>query len=264
MGSAARHLPRAAALVLLAFLAWGCATVAPPLPAPPVHPDGLTLWNILHERCVPDQVQRASPAPCAVVSLTPDEARGFVVLKDRNGIAQHLLMPTARITGIEDPLVLQPGAPNYFALAWSQRGLLEQRLGHSLGASQTVVTVNSIYGRSQDQLHLHIDCLGALSTATLAALGEPARRWSSPPVTLKGQTYLIRWVDAAELASTSPFQMLAHGLSVPPAEMGAWTLALVGAHKGARDGFYLLAQHYDPVRGQKASAEDLQDHDCRP
>ncbi len=262
MGGAPRHLPRAAALFLLAFLAWGCATVPPRLPPPPVHSNGLALWRILHDRCVPDQMQHATPAPCTVVALSPDEAHGFVVLKDRNGVAQHLLMPTARITGIEDPLILQPGAPNFFAIAWSQRGLLEQRLGHSLGAGQTVVAVNSRYGRSQDQLHLHIDCLGAPSVAALASLGETARDWSSPPVTLKEQVYRIRWVDTPELASTSPFHMLADGLSVPPAEMGAWTLALVGAHRGVHDGFYLLAQRYDPARGRRASAEDLQDYDC--
>ncbi|MET0331942.1 MAG: CDP-diacylglycerol diphosphatase, partial [Dyella sp.] len=43
---------------------------------------------------------------------------GYAILKDHHGPAQYLLIPTARITGIESPLLLRAGAPNYFAAAW--------------------------------------------------------------------------------------------------------------------------------------------------
>jgi CDP-diacylglycerol pyrophosphatase len=47
-----------------------------------------------------------------------------VLLKDRNGPLQYLLMPTYRINGIESPLLLKSGTPNFFWQAWQSRGVL--------------------------------------------------------------------------------------------------------------------------------------------
>jgi CDP-diacylglycerol pyrophosphatase len=193
------------------------------------------------------------------------EARGFVVLKDRAGVAQYLLMPTAKITGIEDPAVLAPGAANYFAQAWDERGYVERKLGRPLGRAQLSIAVNSIYGRSQDQLHLHIDCLDRSVRAALVAADIPRTgRWTERGIPLKGHAYRARWMGAGELAAANPFQLLAQSMPGARAAMGAWTLALVGAAApdGAQ-GFYLLADRADPAAGDPGSAEDLQDHDCR-
>ena len=54
-----------------------------------------------------------------------DEADGVALLKDLNGVAQELAIPTRRLTGIEDPLLLAPDAPNYFAYAWHERAAVE-------------------------------------------------------------------------------------------------------------------------------------------
>jgi CDP-diacylglycerol pyrophosphatase len=61
------------------------------------------LRHIVLEQCVPNQRNNHLPAPCAQV----DEQQGFVVLKDMNGPLQYLLMPTARITGMESPALLE-------------------------------------------------------------------------------------------------------------------------------------------------------------
>ncbi|HUO23086.1 MAG TPA: CDP-diacylglycerol diphosphatase [Caulobacteraceae bacterium] len=252
--------PRWAAAIALAASLAACAGAAPGLPPPPVHPDGQTLWTILHDHCVPDQLSQGQPAPCALVDLAGGEAHGFVVLKDRDGASQYLLMPTAKITGIEDPAILAPGAPNYFAQAWGQRHLVEARLGRPLAADQLAVAVNSQYGRSQDQLHLHIDCLDASVGAALNAAAAPRDgRWTA--IVLKGHRYRLRWLDANALARTNPFALLAAEQPGARRQMGAWALALVGA---SEDGFYLLADRADPALGDPASAEELQDHRCRP
>ncbi|HEX5262321.1 MAG TPA: CDP-diacylglycerol diphosphatase, partial [Phenylobacterium sp.] len=86
--------------VLAAAVVAGCASLAPDLPPPPVRPNGQTLWHILHDQCVPGQQARGAPAPCALVTTNEGEARGYVLLKDRTGPAQFLLLPTAKITGI--------------------------------------------------------------------------------------------------------------------------------------------------------------------
>lgn len=252
---------------LAAALLAGCAgPVAAPLPSPPVHPNGQALWGIVHDQCVADQLAHAAPAPCAVVSIANGEAHGFVVLKDRTGLAQYLLMPTAKITGIEDAALLEPKAANYFARAWDERGLVEDRVGRPLGGSRISIAVNSVYGRSQDQLHLHIDCLDPAVGRILQAADIPRTgRWADHSIALKGHPYRIRWLDAGALASTNPFKLLARAMPGARQAMGAWTIALVGA-TGAdgAEGFYLLADRADPAAGDRGSAEELQDHACAP
>jgi CDP-diacylglycerol pyrophosphatase len=242
-----------------------CVSADSSLPPPPARPNGQALWRIIHDQCVPGERIRHDPAPCAIVSMPDGEARGFVVLKDRTGVAQYLLMPTAKITGIEDPAVLEPGAVNYFAKAWDERRFTEQRLGHPLDRTQISIAVNSIYGRTQDQLHLHIDCLDRTVRAALRNADiPPGGRWSQHALSLKGRDYRVRWLDAAQLESADPFKLLAQSMPGARQDMGAWTLALVGAVRtDGSTGFYLLADRASPAAGDPGSAEDLQDHGCR-
>jgi len=235
----------------------------PVLPPPPPHANGQVLWHIVHDQCVPDEVVHAQPAPCAEVVLIGGVDHGFVVLKDKHGLEQYLLMPTQDITGIEDQRVLAPGAVNYFAAAWTARSLVEARIGHALPREDLGVSVNSIYGRSQDLLHLHIDCL---APATVAALSTAAprltARWSREPLILDGHPYLALALAGDDLKA-DPFKLLARGVPGAAAHMGAWTLVLAGARgRGGTPSFILLASEADPLMGRFASGEELQDHDC--
>src|ERR1700761_462775 len=71
------------------------------------------LWKIVHDQCVPDQTGHHDPGPCAAVDLTEH----WAVLKDISGKTQFLLIPTDRVTGIEDPQILASNAPNYWKAA---------------------------------------------------------------------------------------------------------------------------------------------------
>src|SRR5277367_2126737 len=55
------------------------------------------LWVIVHDECVPDEQQHHDPSPCTLVDLRG----GYVVLEVPFGGTQYLVMPTARVTGIE-------------------------------------------------------------------------------------------------------------------------------------------------------------------
>ncbi|MGA2951177.1 MAG: CDP-diacylglycerol diphosphatase [Caulobacteraceae bacterium] len=253
--SAVWRLAQALAVLLIA----SCASERPFIPPPPpIHANGQVLWRIIHDQCVPGQLARGDPAPCALVS--PD---GFVVLKDRDGATQYLVMPTAKITGIEDPSVLTPQAINYFSAAWGQRHYVDDRLGRPLDRTRVSVAVNSIYGRSQDQLHLHVDCLDASVGTALASVRAPTKgRWR--PIRLKGHAYHALWIADDALIATNPFKLLAASIPGARRAMGAWTLALVGARgRGGAPGFYILADRVDPAARDWAEAEELQDHACR-
>lgn len=251
-----------AGLIVLTVLLQAFAP-APNLPPPPTHPNGQVLWHLVHDKCVPDQRDKSDPAPCVLVDLTPDEANGYVVLKDRTGVAQHLVLPTAKVTGIEDRQIYASGATNYFADAWTAQSFVDGSLGGTLPRDQVSIAVNSIYGRSQDQLHLHVDCIDFAVRDALNALppAAAAGRWSSQPVTLAGHGYLVMRLDGDTLGAANPFKLLVRGVAAAKRNPGAWTLVLVGAQT-PKPGFYLLAMEADPANGNSGSGEELQDHDC--
>ncbi len=235
---------------------------APVLPPPPVHSNGQVLWSIVSGKCVPDQRTNGKPDPCTEVAIGGGVGTGYAVLKDRVGVSQYLVMPTRLVTGIEDAQLLVPGAVNYFDPAWRARRLVDQRLGVTLARDEIGIAVNSIYGRSQDLLHLHVDCLRRdVRDALHERLGSLGRRWSGP-VELAGHAYYTLRLDGDDHVPRDPFVLLAQGLGVRPAEMGAWTLVLAGATYADGPGFVLLAARADPASGFDGSGEELQDHDC--
>jgi CDP-diacylglycerol pyrophosphatase len=256
---------RIALISLTLFLAacQGRSSAAQGLPPPPPHPNGQVLWHIVHGQCVPDEEKGGNPDPCAAVSLTGGEAQGYAVLKDKHGAEQYLVMPTADITGIEDARVLAPGAPNYFADAWASKPFVDRLIGRTTPRQDMAVSVNSLYGRSQDLLHLHVDCLTPESLAALTAdAPKITGRWSAAPLVLNGHPYYAMRL-MGDSPPANPFDLLAQGIPGAREDMGAWTLILAGAQFDGRPGFILLANRADPLRGDFASGEELQDHECR-
>ncbi|HQE15549.1 MAG TPA: CDP-diacylglycerol diphosphatase [Mycobacterium sp.] len=242
-------LGRVAAFVVMAAIA-GCA--APPASA---DSDPDVLWRVVSEQCVPGQRQSLDPAPCAAVDLAQGEDRGYVVYKDYRGATQYLLIPTARVTGVEDPALLRPGAPNYFAEAWRARFFTEAAAGGTLPADWVSLAVNPAVARSQNQLHIHIDCLRADVHGAIAQFGDGiGTTWAPFPVPLAGYRYDAVAVD--DLDAVNPFvAALADG-----GDPGLSTLAVVGAGTGQSPGFVILRSRADPAAGVLPAAEQLQDH----
>jgi CDP-diacylglycerol pyrophosphatase len=224
------------------------------------HADPNALWHIVHDRCVPDLQQHGDPAPCAVVDV--DSA----VLKDLVGARQFLLIPTARVTGIESPELLAPDAPNYFAAAWRARSFVDVRAGFTLPRDWASLAINSEDARTQDQLHIHVDCV-RLDVAEALALhaADIGPVWEPFPVPLVGHRYSAVTVDGEDLDAVNPFTLLADGITGAREDMGSQTLVVVGAYlPGGRPGFVILADHIDLAAGDTAGGEALQDHAACP
>jgi CDP-diacylglycerol pyrophosphatase len=236
------------------------------------HADGPTdpdaLWKIVHGQCVPDDVRNHDPAPCADVELAAGQPRGYAVLKDIVGATQYLLIPTAPIAGIESPELLQPGATNYFAAAWRSRTFVEQRAGRVLPRDWVSLAINSATGRTQNQLHIHIDCVREdVRQALSEHASELGASWAPFPVPLAGHRYSAVSVQGDDLDGLDPFTMLADGLAGARADMGSETLVVVGMGEGGvgadgRPGFVILAGRADPAAGNLGTGEELQDHSC--
>lgn len=216
--------------------------------------DADALWRIVSQQCVPNQRAYGVPKPCEAVDLTG----GSVVLKDRVGATQFLLMPTEHVAGIESPAILAPGTPNYWQAAWQARHYVDERAHQAMPRDTISLAINSMSGRTQNELHIHIDCV---RQDVRAALHEHAHAigagWAKFPVKLAGHDYMAMRIGQPDLAHSNPFTLLADGISGARDDMGHYTLVAVGASNG----FVLLASRAGAVAGA-SSGEELQDHDC--
>ncbi len=222
------------------------------------------LWKIVSGQCVPHEQKERDPSPCSEVDLAQGIKHGFVLLKDRKGIAQFLLIPTARISGIEDPEILAPDATNYWDVAWQARYFVDERLHTSLPRDAVSLAINSTAGRSQNQLHIHIDCIRPDVRKALAEnLDKISSVWTPFAVPLAGHRYRSIRINHETLDGIDPFRVLADSDPQARANMGMYTLVLVGeTFADGSIGFVLLDDRADPAAGDRASGEDLQDHSC--
>ncbi|URQ60686.1 CDP-diacylglycerol diphosphatase [Pantoea alhagi] len=229
-------------VIALAFAAWR------------FHHNGNALWQIISKQCVPGQLQKNDPSPCQRVDIKA----GYVTLKDRNGSLQYLLMPVARISGIESPALRDPATPDFFALAWQQRHLLTMRHGSAVPDSAISLAINSEYGRTQNQLHIHISCLDPEVRQQLDRL-TPQLNSQWQPETLHQHRWLVRALTPAELAQQSSFMRLMQEVPQAQQEMGKYGLALASLSDGR---LALMAIKRDWLKLNRASAEELQEHRC--
>lgn len=256
-----RNPIRLGGVVASALLVLVSTTGAPANADPDRNPDAL--WELVSRHCVVDELQFDDPAPCAAVELGAGVERGYAVLKDASGARQFLLIPTARRTGIESPELLAPDAPNYFSDAWRARSFTEAAAGGAVPRDWMSLAVNSTLARSQNQLHIHIDCLRADVHDALSRFGDSVGPvWTAFPVPLAGHTYSAVGVDGDEL-QVNPFRLVADAFG--EGDMGSQTVVVVGRDGGdGSAGFVILADRADGENGDFAGGEQLQDHDSCP
>ncbi|HIE5095630.1 CDP-diacylglycerol diphosphatase [Stenotrophomonas maltophilia] len=229
-----------------------CASAPAP---PPAHSDAL--WRLIERDC------RGSEGPrgdCLRVETAAD--RRDVLVKDAHGDYQFLLMPLDKVSGIENRSLYRRGAPNFFAAAWQARRHTEQALGQPLPREVASLALNSPHGRSQHQLHIHVDCLRAdVLQALDAHAGSLGTQWAPLPVPLRGHQYQARLLPGAALTA-NPLNLLAYELSGVD-DVGQWSLVVAGRDSvQGGPGFVLLATRVDTASGNEASGEELQDHAC--
>jgi CDP-diacylglycerol pyrophosphatase len=207
---------------------------------------------------VPKAQRGADNNPCAKVDLNGE----YVIFKDRNGVGQYLLIPTKRIEGIESPELVEVGAHNYWRDAWNGRIYVEQALQAQLMPEDIGLAVNSVSGRSQDQLHIHIDCMRPDVVAALRAKSNAiAERWSEFPSLLSRHHYRTLLITDGMLRDTDPFRILQSYLREQGESMADQSLLLTGTMLAdGKPGFILLNTRVGP--GGDASAEELLDHSC--
>ena len=242
-----RNGARLAAALAVALTVAACARLATV--------DSNALWKIVDLRCVPSQRATGTPGQCTAVDLD----KRYVILKDIVGRSQHLLIPTDRITGIESPLVLAPHAQDYWADAWDARRYVEQSVRRTLPDNQLGTEINSEYRRTQNQLHIHIDCMrGDISEALALHAKDAPGEWHWD--TLAGNRYRIMRVTALTQTS-NPFRLVV-GDNKNAEAMAMQTILVTGAGPSAEKDGWLVVNSGTEVDNGSGSAEGLLDHAC--
>ncbi|WP_322107106.1 CDP-diacylglycerol diphosphatase [Paraburkholderia sp. J41] len=218
-----------------------------------VDSDGL--WKVVGGQCVPNMRDKGQPGPCTTV----DFQKRDVVLKDIAGRAQYLLIPTDRVSGIESAEILYGGSPEYWADAWAATHYVQAKLGQPLAANQLGIEINSSKQRSQNQLHIHVDCMRTDIADALAPFGHmPPGQWRW--TTFDGNRYRVTRVTSLTDRS-NPFRVVERDLG-PKQSMAVQTILVTGAGSDAkRDGWLIINSGLDVENGS-GSAEGLLDHRC--
>jgi CDP-diacylglycerol pyrophosphatase len=255
-----RNLPSGRRWIIRAALVLAAAaplTAAPTVAADTIAADSAdrdTLWKIIHDRCHAGYQRTGAYAPCASV----DENSGTALYKDDTGPYQYLLLPLARVTGIEDPALEVPTGHHYLYDAWAGRTLVTSRFNNTLPESDILLTINPQIARTQDQLHIHISCASPATAAALKTVDATRYGdWKPLSTQLNDHTYQALAITADTLKSKNLFQDIHAKVTGDGEQMGHATVAVANV---APDQFLLLVA--EGTADQPIAAETLQDHNC--
>jgi CDP-diacylglycerol pyrophosphatase len=132
-------------------------------------------------------------------------------------------------------------------------------LGRTLPRDAIGLAVNSVQSRTQDQLHIHVDCVSPAVRQAIAAKGSLiGTNWRPFPTEIGDQIYWAKVVSSADLSHVNVAVLMRQGLPRTGRAMGRFTVAAIGTTMpDGKDGFFLFAN------SANAAAESLLDHSCR-
>lgn len=156
------------------------------------------LWQVVRTCAIAAQTVGV-PFPCEQVTLASDDAPGSAIIKSPLYKSEFLLMPLEAAAGVESPAVRGNDSSLLWQRAWETRSMVEARLGRDLPRTSVALVVNSGIARSQDQFHIHVDCVAPSVERKLALYGPKEEgRWQLFRQTLMGQRYWVKAVDKPE------------------------------------------------------------------
>ena len=221
------------------------------------------LWRVV-QTCVATHNLIGTAFPCLTVDVKDGPERGFAVVRAPFEATHVVVTPTVRTVGIEAERLRADNAPNYFADAWTSRHYVADGLRHEPARTDLAMAVNSRQGRSQDQLHIHVDCIRQDVKRTLAGqvAGFHPGSWTRTVVLPRAPRYYATALDEADLHSTNIFKLVQNGLGINADDMDEVTVVVVGADLKGRPGFVVMARQRIANTRDEAHGEALMDHAC--
>lgn len=212
------------------------------------------LWSKVNQQCVPDYINNDTYTPCALVNV--DEK--YVIYKVDNDKYQYLLLPTEKISGIEDEKLLNE-KQNYIYRAWQSRTFLTEKLNKKIKERDIALTMNAKNARGQDQLHIHISCLSPSARKTIDAIDIKSigEHWSTKAIEINPYSFYFKKISLGELKKDNIFKLIKSKADQIGADMNYSGVALVNIDINT---FMILLSPGTVDKG--VSAELIQDHEC--
>lgn len=186
-----------------------------------------------------------------------DAADEYIILKDNSRAkpAAYLIIPSIRVIGIDDKQIFMPPVVDFWEYGWQQAQILVKK-----PADTTGLAINSVYGRTQNQLHIHIACvLPAIARSLAAKAGMIGTDPTMPAQFPLGPAdHLYRVIKTTALTgSESPFDLVA---AMPGArgDMADQSIAVIGSNTPGT--YYVLDTEAHGTN--PGAAEELLDQTC--
>jgi CDP-diacylglycerol pyrophosphatase len=218
------------------------------------------LWLVVRS-CVIAKVSLGTALPCLEIDVNQGTGSGVAVLRVPLASTHLLVVPLRQISGLESPALQSPDSGRYWQAAWEARHFILEDFPKARVSGAIGLAANSKFVRSQDQFHIHVDCVQG-SVERILSLKDAAfdRNWRMLPFPIEGRRYYGRKIAMADLVHTNLIGSL---LKEQPAALDTLpelTMAVIGMPaSGGETVFYALAsQAREPNRG----AEMLLDHTC--
>jgi CDP-diacylglycerol pyrophosphatase len=208
-----------------------------------------TLWSVVRT-CQIAKETIGIASPCIDLTRSSD-GYSVAILRAPFSGAHLLAVPLLKISGIEAPELLGPAGGAYLSAAWAARRELHKGLEiedwDSIG-----MAINSARNRSQDQLHIHVDCLTAQARAKFKTLISTDGRWK-----LLSNGLWAQVVRTDDLRVSNPFRMILDGLPMDRDGLAAVNLGVAGVQfLNGTHGFIILTS-------KTMSLERILDASCK-
>ena len=222
------------------------------------------LWRVV-QTCMANHYVTGGAFPCLQVDTADGATTGYAVLRAPLEDTHVILTPTVRTTGIEDGRLRTADAPDYFQDAWNIRHFVTDGLTRRPARDDLAMAINSRPGRSQDQLHIHVDCIRTVVKQSLRRQMASLRTgdWTQISVLPHAPRYWALALAKDDLAGVNVFNLVADGLKIDPARMDQTTIVVAGSEAvDNRAGFIVLARQRVPNSVDEAHGEALLNHSC--
>jgi CDP-diacylglycerol pyrophosphatase len=214
-----------------------------------------SLWKNVQERCL----TLAPPIhpDCVIV----DRERGFVLYKDMIGASHYLVIPVQPVSGVDDARVWSDRQHSAWAFGWSVRDTVARAVGNPLPDTLLGLAINARAARSQDQLHIHLDCISE-SARDFMSSGGIDTRWRD--LRFRGKPVRARLIPSDEpVLPVDPFDIVKEdiGPGADIADRGVF-LGYVRPPQG-QAGFVVVDEPVNKASGANGHASDFLDRGCK-
>ncbi|WP_246154644.1 CDP-diacylglycerol diphosphatase [Methylobacterium oryzihabitans] len=224
------------------------------------------LWVAL-QGCLLNKRTTGRAFPCLSVDPGDRDRPGTAVLRAPGEPTHLVVMPTADVVGVEAPDLQTPKGAVYWRAALAARREVSAAIRGGRPLDEIGLAVNSSGGRSQDQLHIHVDCVRASVLAELrqrAGIVLPGT-WTGIPLPVgerRWRRFLAMRISLAQAEAFNPFEAATRlpGAGRKPAgpDLTQVSLAMVSTPPGDPHPGYIVLAHRSPT----SHAETLLDHRC--